>query len=335
MAQFQHQPDVARQILAVVQASDARWHESARKLDEIAHRFGKLEEQNQTIITEQRRTAEVIQEIHAAVRALHFTPADRSQLASSGSDLLTKFNRLRQDLAIPHAGSDAVIVAQDGSGKFTSIGQAVQASRTGDTIFVREGKYIESVILKKAVTLVGIGRREAVQVISNTKTTFTIETNDWKPIAFYNMTIRGGPQSDTDAIHVREDGCASLTLVGCDVIALARAGVLINSRRLSLSVHGSYFADGRAGIYTWCPTNIYQCVFSGQSESNIHLTSGSRCNVHESILKGGAANILIGQDSHGAGFATLTKCELSGSRFKPLAGPNDMEDFVLVDTRTS
>lgn len=75
-------------------------------------------------------------------------------LADADGDLLASFNRLRQGMAVPAAGVDSIVVAQDGRGRFNTISQAVDAARPGDTAFVSEGKYFKSVIADKNLSFV-------------------------------------------------------------------------------------------------------------------------------------------------------------------------------------
>jgi hypothetical protein len=62
------------------------------------------------------------------------------------------------------AAEDAIIVAPDGSGDFTTISDAVTAAPDGDTILVRPGTYDEAVLLTKDVTIRGDGDRADIVV---------------------------------------------------------------------------------------------------------------------------------------------------------------------------
>jgi pectin methylesterase-like acyl-CoA thioesterase len=51
-----------------------------------------------------------------------------------------------------------IIVAQDGSGSYRSIGNALMAARAGDSIFVKPGEYRESLVIKKHnISITGAG----------------------------------------------------------------------------------------------------------------------------------------------------------------------------------
>ena len=56
----------------------------------------------------------------------------------------------------PAAGTASIyVVAQDGSGDFVTITEAVDAAADGDTIMVKPGVYIEAVTIAKDITRVG------------------------------------------------------------------------------------------------------------------------------------------------------------------------------------
>ena len=63
------------------------------------------------------------------------------------------------------ASDGAIVVAQDGSGEFTSIGDAVEAAGDGDTILVRPGTYAERIdVVGKDLTIRGDGDRAGIIV---------------------------------------------------------------------------------------------------------------------------------------------------------------------------
>lgn len=62
------------------------------------------------------------------------------------------------------AADDAIIVAQDGSGHYTTITDAVAAAEDGDEILVRPGTYVEAVTIDKDIGLRGDGPRDEIVV---------------------------------------------------------------------------------------------------------------------------------------------------------------------------
>jgi parallel beta-helix repeat protein len=60
----------------------------------------------------------------------------------------------------------SMVVASDGTGDFDTIGDAVAAAAEGDTILVRPGTYLESILIDKDITLRGDGERERIVIRS-------------------------------------------------------------------------------------------------------------------------------------------------------------------------
>ncbi len=62
------------------------------------------------------------------------------------------------------AANGPIVVAQDGSGDFTTLSEAVAAAADGDEILVRPGTYDESVVVDKDVAIRGDGPREDIVI---------------------------------------------------------------------------------------------------------------------------------------------------------------------------
>ena len=61
-------------------------------------------------------------------------------------------------------GSRTIVVAQDGSGDVVTITEGVALAVDGDTVLIRPGVYVESVLITADITLTGDGPREGVIV---------------------------------------------------------------------------------------------------------------------------------------------------------------------------
>lgn len=56
----------------------------------------------------------------------------------------------------------AIVVASDGTGDYISISEAVSAASNGDTIYIKDGEYKETVVINKYVHLVGQSKQNTV-----------------------------------------------------------------------------------------------------------------------------------------------------------------------------
>jgi hypothetical protein len=80
----------------------------------------------------------------------------------------------------PPLGPQTIIVALDGSGDFTSIQDAVDAAKKGDTVFLKAGQYPQDVTIhsKEKVKLVGAGR-EQVTLLGREEVVGALHVGKW------------------------------------------------------------------------------------------------------------------------------------------------------------
>ena len=124
---------------------------------------------------------------------------------------------------VPAAGGGAThVVAADGSGDFTTIGEAVAAAAEGDTVLVKPGQYAEALVIDKGITIQGDGPREEVIVSFPTGMGTNEEDPDGSP--FYRtlkvvdadatisgLTVAGAvPESGEFAVNILVVGGAPL-----------------------------------------------------------------------------------------------------------------------------
>ena len=92
----------------------------------------------------------------------------------------------------PGAGTGAThVVAQDGSGDFATVTEAVEASVDGDVVLVKPGRYIETVTITKDITLAGDGPRDEV-VIENPPDGPVADheiLREWGPLPHFTLLV--------------------------------------------------------------------------------------------------------------------------------------------------
>jgi Periplasmic copper-binding protein (NosD) len=89
----------------------------------------------------------------------------------------------------PPLGPRTIIVALDGSGDFTSIQDAVDAAKKGDTVFLKAGQYPQDVTIhsKEQVKLVGAGR-DQVTLLGREEVVGALHVGKW-PYGATNIEI--------------------------------------------------------------------------------------------------------------------------------------------------
>jgi parallel beta-helix repeat protein len=122
--------------------------------------------------------------------------------------VLVAFLTLAFDCRLAGAEPRTWIVDDDGPADFHTIGEAINASSSGDEIFVLNGTYYENVVVNKAVRLVGEDRI-AVVIDGNGTTPLTITASNASVSGF---TMRGGTQTyPTSGIYVERADYCSIT----------------------------------------------------------------------------------------------------------------------------
>lgn len=144
---------------------------------------------------------------------------------------------------VPAPGSvDGIrVVAQDGTGEFATIGEAVATAIEGESVLIRAGTYDESVIVDKGITITGEGDRAGVVVAPSAGTAaFTFSGSG---ATLSNLTLRG-----TSAPVVIVGGAPTLEGLFFDAVGgVALDGV---SAAAAIDVSGGSAAVIRANIVT-------------------------------------------------------------------------------------
>ena len=185
------------------------------------------------------------------------------------------------------------VVAQDGTGDFTTITEAVRAARAGDVILVRPGTYDESVSVGRNVTISGDGDRAAVVVQPSTGTLSFALGNSGATLS--NLTLRGPFAGVTiDGGSPTLEGL-SFDIVGVPEGAEARAYAVLVSGGASALIRGNTITGGSTGILIAdSPAVLEGNDVSGTSAAGIQVDAGAP------RLTGNAIH-----DNHGRGVAIL------------------------------
>ncbi len=92
--------------------------------------------------------------------------------------------------ADPNAsGPRTIVVALDGSGEFTSIQEAVDSARKGDTVFIKPGQYQQDVTIhsKNQIKLIGAGQ-DKVTLLGRDDVVGVVHVGKW-PYGASNIEI--------------------------------------------------------------------------------------------------------------------------------------------------
>lgn len=212
------------------------------------------------------------------------------------------------------AGSATHLVAADGTGDFTTIGEAIAAAASGDTVLIAPGAYAEAVVIDKALTLKGDGPREQILIVHPEGGPTPVGTPDL-PGGPYSVVVRDADVTLTGLTisaprgggSVLIDGGSSL-LFGNTLGALVRvmgSGELEVSFNAFLDFADALIEDGASGL-------VEDNDFAGGS---VRIDGGLAVTVRDNVIR--ALAPVIGEpgvDVRGPGAtATIEDNAISGS----------------------
>jgi len=184
---------------------------------------------------------------------------------------------------ISNAEADTIIVAQDGSGDYKKIQDAIDAAGDGDTIRVWEGTYNENVVVDKPVNLVGNGSE--VTTIDGRGSGNVVEiTADW---------------CNTSGFRVQGSGAGFWD-----------AGIYVD-RSIHNTISDNTCSNNANGIYLYWDSN-YCTVENNTIENNkcgISIQTSSYCIIKNNTCSNNEAGIFL----YSSRYCTLTNNRCSAN----------------------
>lgn len=164
-------------------------------------------------------------------------------------------------LASGTAGAAALNVGQGQT--YSTIQSAIDASETGDVIYVSEGTYYENVVLTKSgIAIMGKNKEKTIIDGQKTGSVIRIETND---VTISGFTIRNNGGSG------KEDAGVSLYNANNNIIANSifvnnTAGIAIYSSSNNNVIAGNYIRNARYGINLF--SSLDNKIYGNQIQQN-------------------------------------------------------------------
>ena len=162
---------------------------------------------------------------------LRFSCDGLSVLANYGTEKVPKTYKVKKDALPEIAGTYDYIVAKDGSGNFTSVTEACNVAKAGESIYIKSGVYDNEVIVgtwSKKLYLVGESAKDTI--IKNSlgdynRPPIQIGSGYLKNITFYSEYTgtqeRGTGATMSYAVHSESDNLSNdnLTIEDCILIS--------------------------------------------------------------------------------------------------------------------
>lgn len=189
------------------------------------------------------------------------------------------------------------LFVDDDPGKdFTSIQSAINAAKAGDTIFVYNGSYDESLFINKSITLVGSGAKGTFilpkNVFSNNNCTIFISSDNCT-IKDFDISFEG-EKSDNNGIAI----CSSNNTILNNTFSNFKYGIYFKSSSLDLILNGNNVSYNRISD---CSYGIY-----GDSEikNNVFFNNSIKYNqngieFHSAVNNSIIANEIVSNTMYG------------------------------------
>ncbi len=138
--------------------------------------------------------------------------------------LLISMSELALDIRFVKTSLTTITVPDD----YSTIQEAVNHANPGDTIYVRNGTYLENIVVNTSISLIGENRSTTIIDGNFTGTVLNIAANNVKVVGF---TIQESGNYPNSSIYISE-GTTGTNITG-NIIARSSIGIRLNSSTLS------------------------------------------------------------------------------------------------------
>lgn len=222
-----------------------------------------------------------------------------------------------------HPGSKTIVVALDGSGDFTSIQEAVDSAKKGDTVFVKPGAYPQDLTIhsKEKIKLVGAGV-DKVTMLGREDVVGVLHVGKW-PYGATDIEISG--------LTINEHGGHALGIFngkGIMLRGLRVNGMLFGQQVQDVRIEdcviggsettGVQFADSQAVLVgNFIHDNDHGVNVAGKSEVRLERNIITRSLFEAVVVTDKAKAVLVSntlvKNGGGAAFLGSSQSEVSGN----------------------
>ncbi|PVC86719.1 right-handed parallel beta-helix repeat-containing protein [Streptomyces sp. CS014] len=205
--------------------------------------------------------------------------------------------------------------------RFSTIGEALAAARTGALISVRPGTYAENLVIHTRVTLTAAEGRGTVEIRPRSGSVLALRAD---AVMISELTLRGG-DSELPAVDVRRGQAA---LDGCEIVGAAWTAMLAGGTG-SLALRDCRVSNPRgAGIVvtSTTPTTVESCTLEHLGTSGIVLAEQGEARVRDCTVRGARGNGLL---ANGETRGTVEDCDISSTDKPSIALEGDSAVSVV------
>ncbi|MEV4879647.1 right-handed parallel beta-helix repeat-containing protein [Streptomyces cyaneofuscatus] len=189
--------------------------------------------------------------------------------------------------------------------RFSTIGEALAAARTGALISVRPGTYAENLVIHTRVTLTAAEGRGTVEIRPRSGSVVALRAD---AVMLSELTLRGG-DSELPAVDVRRGQAA---FDGCEIVGAAWTAMLAGGTG-SLALRDCRVSNPQgAGIVvtSTTPTTVESCTLEHLGTSGIVLAEQGEARIRDCTVRGARGNGLL---ANGETRGTVEDCDISST----------------------
>ncbi|MEU0359225.1 right-handed parallel beta-helix repeat-containing protein [Streptomyces cyaneofuscatus] len=189
--------------------------------------------------------------------------------------------------------------------RFSTIGEALAAARTGALISVRPGTYAENLVIHTRVTLTAAEGRGTVEIRPRSGSVIALRAD---AVMLSELTLRGG-DAELPAVDVRRGQAA---FDGCEIVGAAWTAMLAGGTG-SLALRDCRVSNPQgAGIVvtSTTPTTVESCTLEHLGTSGIVLAEQGEARIRDCTVRGARGNGLL---ANGETRGTVEDCDISST----------------------
>ncbi|WP_161977901.1 right-handed parallel beta-helix repeat-containing protein [Dictyobacter kobayashii] len=190
---------------------------------------------------------------------------------------------------------------------YPSISAALQASISGDTILVEPGTYRESLVIDKAVSLVGNGGSTKVVIESIDLPCLSLQAN---AIRVEGFTLRNHLAVQPNQYGVVDVSSGQVEIVDCDLSSASYACLVVSGSSAAANLRHCHIHDSDGYGVLVCMVGsckLEQCTIQGNAQAEVAALQNSDLSLQDCTLcHGRGYGVLIDGCSQGR----LLRCDI-------------------------
>ncbi len=209
--------------------------------------------------------------------------------------------------------SRELIVSPSGAGHYRTISEAIRIAPVNATIRVMPGVYRESLVLDKAVEILGMGTVEEIIVENTDAPCLLMQTES---ASVLGLTLRGRAGLSGNKHYAVDIPEGELILEGCDITSDSLACVAIHGSQANPTISNCQIHDGKEGgiyVFDQGQGRIENCDIYSNTGAGVWITKEGtpvifRCQIHDQVSHSG-----IYIDENGLG--QVKDCDIFGNAY--------------------